>query len=83
MDQTKNLTGGDFLVTEVDGGNIFIPEELDEEQHMMAQTCEDFLEAEVFPMLDRVDKQELGLMRKLLSKAGELGLLGVAIPEEF
>ncbi len=83
MDQTKNLTGGDFLVTEVVGGNIFIPEELDEEQHMMAQTCEDFLDTEVFPMLDRIDKQELGLMRKLLSKAGELGLLGVAIPEEY
>ena len=74
MDESKNMTGGDFLVKEVTSENIFIPEEFNEEQKMITQTCEDFLESEVFPMLDRIDKQELGLMPKLLSKAGELGL---------
>ena len=83
MEQKKNLTGGDFLVTEPLANDIFIPEEFDEEQHMMAQTCEDFLDTEVFPMLERIDNQELGLMRKLLSKAGKLGLLGISVPEEY
>ena len=83
MAENKNVTGGDFLIKKVSAEDIFIPEEFNEEQKMISQTCEDFLEAEVFPMLDRIDKQELGLMPKLLSKAGELGLLAISIPEEY
>ncbi len=83
MAENKNVTGGDFLITRASAEDIFIPEEFNEEQNMISQTCEDFLEAEVFPMLDRIDKQELGLMPKLLSKAGELGLLAISIPEEY
>jgi len=83
MDENKNITGGDFLVKEVIAEHIFIPEEFNEEQKMITQTCDDFLESEVFPMLDRIDKQELGLMPKLLAKAGELGLLAISIPEEY
>lgn len=83
MGENKNLTGGDFLVKKASAADIFIPEEFNEEQKMISQTCEDFLEAEVFPMLDRIDKQELGLMPKLLEKAGELGLLAISIPEEY
>lgn len=83
MEEIKNLTGGDFLVKEVNGAEVFIPEEFNEEQKMITQTCDDFLESEVFPMLDRIDKQELGLMPKLLGKAGELGLLAISIPEEY
>jgi alkylation response protein AidB-like acyl-CoA dehydrogenase len=83
MAENKNITGGDFLIKRVSAEDVFIPEEFNEEQNMISQTCEDFLEAEVFPMLDRIDKQELGLMHKLLSKAGELGLLAISIPEEY
>jgi len=83
MEDSKNTIGGDFLVKEVTSEDIFIPEEFNEEQKMITQTCDDFLESEVFPMLDRIDKQELGLMPKLLSKAGELGLLAISIPEEY
>ena len=83
MEYSKNLTGGDFLINEVSAKDIFIPEEFNEEQKMISQTCEDFLESEVFPMLDRIDKQELGLMPKLLGKAGELGLLAISIPEAY
>ena len=56
---------------------VFIPEEFDEEQKMIAETCQDFLTTEVMPVLDRVDHQEEGLMPELLTKAGELGLLGM------
>jgi alkylation response protein AidB-like acyl-CoA dehydrogenase len=83
MANLKNNTGGDFLVNDVSSDHVFIPEEFNEEQKMITQTCDDFLESEVFPMLDRIDKQELGLMPKLLSKAGELGLLAISIPEEY
>jgi alkylation response protein AidB-like acyl-CoA dehydrogenase len=50
---------------------------------MIAQTCRDFLEQEVFPKLNELDAQEPGLMESLLTKAGELGLLGISIPEEY
>jgi alkylation response protein AidB-like acyl-CoA dehydrogenase len=50
---------------------------------MIKKTCEDFLETEVYPNLDRIDQQEEGLMESLMDKAGALGLLAVSIPEEF
>ena len=71
------------MCQDVDPQEVFIPEEFDEEQKMIAQTCEDFLETEVFPILDRIDSQEPGLMPELLQKAGDLGLLGISIPEEY
>ena len=80
----KNLTkGGEFLIKETLAKDIFIPEEWTEEQKMIAQTCVDFLEAEVNPNLDRIDNQEEGLMQSLMDKAGELGLLGVSVPEAY
>ena len=77
------ITGGEFLVKETSPDDVFIPEELDEEQRMIGETCTDFLETEVFPVADRIDAQEEGLMRSLLEKSGELGLLGITIPEEY
>ncbi|KIO76614.1 acyl-CoA dehydrogenase [Pedobacter lusitanus] len=81
-DKTK-VKGGEFLIKETTYQDVFIPEEFDEEQQMIAQTCRDFLTAEVYPNLDRIDKLEEGLMPSLVTKAGELGLLGVSIPEEY
>lgn len=83
MNRDDILKGGEFLIKRTAAKDVFIPEEFDEEQLMIAQTCEDFLETEVFPKLDRIDAQEKGLMRSLLSKAGELGLLGISVPEEY
>ena len=83
MENKRLITGGEFLVKETDPADVFIPEELDEEQRMIGQTCQDFLDTEVFPTIDRIDAQEVGLMRELLGKSGELGLLGIAIPEEY
>ncbi|MBB2146760.1 acyl-CoA dehydrogenase [Pedobacter sp. LMG 31464] len=79
----KTIKGGEFLITETTYQDVFIPEEFDEEQQMIAQTCRDFLAAEINPILDRIDSQEEGLMPALMDKAGELGILGVSIPEEF
>jgi len=83
MEATKLITGGEFLVKETDPADVFIPEELNEEQRMIGETCRDFLETEVLPIADRIDTQEEGLMKNLLQKSGELGLLGITIPEEY
>jgi alkylation response protein AidB-like acyl-CoA dehydrogenase len=82
--QQKNITkGGEFLIKDTLAQDIFIPENWSEEQQMIAQTTQDFLNAEVHPHLDRIDKLEPGLMPSLLDKAGELGLMGVSVPEEY
>jgi alkylation response protein AidB-like acyl-CoA dehydrogenase len=83
MENSKLITGGEFLVKETDLASVFIPEEFDEEQKLIGQTCQDFLDTEVFPVIDQVDAQKEGLMRELLNKAGELGLLAISIPEEY
>ena len=79
----KALQGGEFLIRESDPQDIFIPEEFNEEQRMIAQTARDFLSQEVWPHLDRIDSMEEGLMQSLLEKSGELGLLGISVPEQF
>ncbi len=83
MENNTNLKSGEFLVKEVNANDVFIPEEFNEEQLMIKQTCVDFLETEVYPIVDRLDSMEEGLMAQTLKKAGELGLLGVAIAEEY
>ena len=71
------------MVKETNCEDVFTPEEWTEEQLMIAQTCRDFISAEVNPILDRIDSMEEGLMENLMDKAGELGLLGTSVPEEF
>ena len=83
MEKTGTIKGGEFIVRDITAEEVFIPEEFDEEQQMIAQTCDDFLQAEVLPILDRIDAQEEGLMRSLLEKAGEFGLLGIPVPEQY
>ncbi len=77
------LKGGEFLIRDTQANDIFIPEQWNEEQQMIAQSCHDFLASEVWPNLDRIDAQEEGLTVSLLDKAAELGLLGLNVPEEY
>ncbi len=77
------LKGGEFLIKDTDPQTVFIPEELNEEQKMMTEAAGEFVEKEIWPKLDAIDKQEEGLTVSLLQKAGELGLLGVSIPEKY
>jgi alkylation response protein AidB-like acyl-CoA dehydrogenase len=83
MENNKVLRGGEFLTKDSKATDVFILEELNEEQKMIAGMCQDFLEKEVFPVLDKLDGMEPGLMRSLVSKSGELGLLGISVPEEY
>ena len=84
-EQTKVgvLKGGEFLIKETDPQIVFIPEDLSEDQRMMANSAREFVEKEIWPKLDAIDKQEPNLTVSLLEKAGELGLLGTSVPEEF
>ncbi|MFT4736467.1 MAG: alkylation response protein AidB-like acyl-CoA dehydrogenase [Cyclobacteriaceae bacterium] len=77
------LKGGEFLIRETDPQDIFIPEEFSEEQKMMANATQDFIEKEINPNIERIDSLEEGMMSSLMDKAGELGLLGISIPEEY
>ncbi|MFI5150726.1 MAG: acyl-CoA dehydrogenase family protein [Bacteroidia bacterium] len=79
----KAIKGGEFLIRETEANDIFIPEEWNEEQRMIAQSCKDFIAQEIYPNLDRIDAQEEGLTVKLLDKAAELGLLGLSVPESL
>ena len=79
-----SIRGGEFLIKEVEAHQIFIPEEFTEEQQMIASMCHDFLKTEVHPRLNEIDAAKSpDLMSSLMSKAGELGLLGTAIPQEY
>ncbi|MDJ1495688.1 acyl-CoA dehydrogenase family protein [Cytophagaceae bacterium DM2B3-1] len=80
----KTIKGGEFLIKETEAGQVFIPEEFSEEQRMIAQTCEDFLDKEILPRLEEIDSAKSPeLMASLMDKAGELGLLGTSIPEQY
>ncbi len=83
MSDNKALKGGEFLIKETRAADIFIPEEFNEEQKMMAQTCKDFTETQVLPNVEQLEHHDNELLTKLLKDAGELGLLGISIPEEY
>lgn len=83
MSNKKPIKGGEFLIRETSPDEIFIPEEWNEEQQMIASMCDDFIEKEIVPNIDRIDKMEEGLMPSIMEKAGELGMLGMSVPEEF
>lgn len=83
MSAKNAIKGGEFIIKDTLPSEIFIPEEWSEEQRMIAQMCDDFIAQEVKPNLDRIDSMEEGLMPSLLDKAGELGLLGLSVPEEL
>ncbi len=82
-DKQTEMKGGEWLIRESDAADSFIPENFSEEQQMVKDMCASFLDTEVLPIIDRIDKLEKGLMPSLLEKAGEQGLLGTSIPEVF
>ncbi|MBO9731781.1 MAG: acyl-CoA dehydrogenase family protein [Chitinophaga sp.] len=77
------LKGAEFLVKESAPEEVFTPEDFSEEQLMIKDMADQFISKEVTPIVERLDKQEEGLMQALLEKAGEQGLLGASFPEEY
>lgn len=77
------LKGGEWLVKESSPFETFTPEQFTEEQLMVRDMCNQFLDTEIYPALDRIDDLEPGLMKSLVTKAGEQGLLAASFPEEY
>jgi alkylation response protein AidB-like acyl-CoA dehydrogenase len=83
-EKIKAIRGGEFLIRETAANEIFIPEDFNEEQKMIRQQCQDFLDKEIYNRLDEIDSmKDPKLMPSLLDKAGELGLLGTSVPSEY
>ena len=81
--KNKAIKGGEFIIRKSLPEEIYTPEDFTEEQRMIADMCTDFIEQEITPNIERIDKMEEGLMPSIMDKAGELGLLGLSVPQEL
>jgi alkylation response protein AidB-like acyl-CoA dehydrogenase len=77
------VRGGAFLIEERDSSEIFTPEDFTDEHKMIGETTREFADTEVFPNLEAMENHDWEMARSLVAKAGELGLFGANIPEEF
>ena len=82
--EEKNITrGGEFIIKETACNNVFTPEDFNEEQLMMKQAVQDFIEKEVLPHRERFENKDYKLTEEVMKKAGDLGFLSVAVPIEY
>lgn len=77
------VKGGSFLIEDVPCERVFTPEDFTDEHKMIAKTTEEFVVNEVLPQLEHLENHEFDRSVKLLKQAGELGLLGADVPEEY
>ncbi len=75
--------GGSFLIESPQPADVFTPAEITDDQRLIGQTAEEFVTREVLPLIPDLEQHKEGLMAGLLKKAGELGLLGGGVPEEY
>ena len=75
--------GGAFLITDSAPSDVFTPADLSDDQRLIGQTAEEFVKKEVVPLIPELEQHKEGLMAQMLRKAGEIGLLGGAIPESY
>lgn len=79
----KVIKGGEFLIKQVDKEDVFITEQFTEEQQMMRDAVVEFIDREVWPIKERFEHKDYALTEELMRKAGEMGFLGVSIPEQY
>lgn len=77
------IKGGEFLVREVKKEDVFVTEQFSEEQKMMKDAVIEFIDREVWPIKERFEEKDYALTEELMRKAGEMGFLGVSIPEVY
>lgn len=77
------VKGGAFLIEEQSHSEVFTPEDFSEEHRMIGETTKDFVDNEVTPQLEAMENHAWEVARQLVQQAGELGLLGATIPEEY
>ena len=80
---TAGITGGSWLLEETAPGSIFTPERLNDEHRLIDQTAEAFVTKEVMPNHDQLETKDWDLARRLVSRAGDLGLMGTDVPEAY
>jgi alkylation response protein AidB-like acyl-CoA dehydrogenase len=83
MTGEKTRKGGSFLVEDAPTGEVFTPEDLREEHRMIVDTAEDFVKNEVQPHIEVLEHKNIELTCQLMRQAGELGLLGADVEEEY
>ncbi|HEX8776365.1 MAG TPA: acyl-CoA dehydrogenase family protein [Pyrinomonadaceae bacterium] len=83
VEEKKFITGGSFLIEERTPEETFTPEDFTEEHRMIAETTREFVNNEVLPRTEALEKHDWKLARELVRKASELGLIGANIPEEY
>jgi alkylation response protein AidB-like acyl-CoA dehydrogenase len=81
--ETTIMRGGEWLLQSTEADAVFTPERLTEEHRLIAQTAQEFVDAEVLPKLDQLEQKDWALARELVKRGGELGLLGVDVPEAY
>jgi len=79
------MKGAEFIIREQEANDVFIPEELNEEQLMFRNMTFDFIKSKIWPKVDDIDKQLKNpeLIPQLLGEAGELGMLGAGVPVDY
>ena len=83
VSKSNALHGGAFLIQDSTPAQTFIPEEFNEEQRMVEAMVKDFIKNEIDPIRAKIEKQEGNIAVELLEKAGELGILGSHMPEQY
>lgn len=79
----ESIRGGQFLVKETKAADVFTPEDFTEEQKMMRDAVKEFVDREVWPNKARFENKDYAFTEEIMRKAGELGLLGTAVPEQY
>jgi len=79
----KVIKGGEFLIKQVQKEDVFITEQFSEEQKMMREAVVEFIDREVWPIKERFEEKDYALTEELMRKAGDMGFLGVSIPEKY
>ena len=84
MEEIKNISqGGGFIVNETAANTVFTPEDFSEEQLMMKESVQEFVDRDIVPNRERFEQKDYDLTRDMMAKAGSLGFLGVAVPEAY
>ena len=81
--EKEYVKGGEFLLVDQTTAEVFTPEDFTDEHRMIADTCREYIDNEVVPNLPKLEAHDWDVARELLKKAGELGLMGANIPEEY
>lgn len=81
--ENNMIRGGQFIVKETNPQDVFTPEDFSDEQIMMKESVREFVDKEIVPQKERFEKKDYALTEEVMRKAGEMGFLGIAVPEEY